>query len=231
MRVAAHTRVLRFRRTLERSPARIRGAGPLAALSFLLLTAGPLAAQDQAGLSLGASQSEIAGDDVLRTGDARWGFYGGAFGETRVAQVLTLSLGVNFAQKGGKGLVGNSLLDSESVDLAVNYVELPFLVELTLPLGHPWGLLAYGGIAAAFNVSCKAAVGSGDKESCKDTPLGGGTTTEWGLPVGGGLSYTLEDGEMVVFEVRYTWGLNDAVSDASVQNRSWYFIVRLVKPT
>ena len=202
----------------------------LAGLSLLLLSAAPLVAQDQAGLSLGASQSKLSGDDVTVSGDARWGFYGGAFGETRVADFLTLNLGVNYAQKGGEGLVGTTLLDSERVDLAVNYVELPFLVELTLPLGRTWDLLAYGGIAAAFNVSCKAAVAGGDKESCKDTPLGG-AKTEWGLPVGGGLSYTLDDGEMIVFEARYTWGLNDAVSDASVRSQAWYFIVRLVKPT
>jgi hypothetical protein len=32
---------------------------------------------------------------------------------------------------------------------------------------------------------------------------------------------------MIVFDVRYTWGLNDAVKDANVQNRTWQFLIRL----
>lgn len=197
---------------------------------LLLMTAVPGLAQDRAGLSLGATRSTLYGDDVARVGDPRWGFYGGAFGETRVADFLSLNLGVNYAQKGGEALFGTDLQDLESLDLELAYVELPLLVELVLPLSRTWDLLAYGGIAAAFHVSCKASLGGGDRQSCKDTPLGG-PKTEWGLPVGGGLSYTLDDGEMVVFEARYTWGLNEAVSEADVRTRTWYFVVRLVKPT
>jgi hypothetical protein len=46
--------------------------------------------------------------------------------------------------------------------------------------------------------------------------------------VGGGLSYTLANGESVVFEVRYTWGQSDAVANANVRNEGWYFLIRLV---
>ena len=208
-----------------------RGALKLGfAAALVLAMAGPLVAQDRAGLTLGASLSGLYGDDIGRRGDSRWGFYGGAYGETQVADFIALSLGVNYEQKGGEGRLGTSLLESERLELDVNYVELPFLIELTLPLGPPWELIAYGGIAAAFNVSCKAALAGGEKQSCKDTPLGG-PKMEWGLPAGGGLSYTLEDGEMIVFEARYTWGLNEVVSDADVRTRAWYFLIRLVKPT
>jgi hypothetical protein len=200
------------------------------AAALCLAMAGPLVAQDRAGLTLGASLSALYGDDVVARGDSRWGFYGGAYGETQVADFIALSLGVNYEQKGGEGLLGTALLESERLELDVNYVELPFLIELTLPLGRPWELIAYGGIAAAFNVSCKAALAGGEKQSCKDTPLGG-PKMEWGLPAGGGLSYTLDDGEMIVFEARYTWGLNEVVSDADVRTRAWYFLIRLVKPT
>jgi hypothetical protein len=46
--------------------------------------------------------------------------------------------------------------------------------------------------------------------------------------VGGGLSYTLANGETVVFEARYTWGQNDAVANANIKNGAWYFLIRLV---
>lgn len=195
-----------------------------------VLLATPAAAQNRAGLSVGATAFNLYGDDIVARGDTEWGFYGGAFGETHVADFLALHLGVNYAQKGGQGLVGAGLLESEQVELDLNYIELPLLAEIMLPLGGMWDLMAYGGIAAGFNVYCKAALGGGDKESCKDTAVGG-AKTEWGLPAGGGLFYSLANGEMVVFEARYTWGLNDAISNASIRNRGWYFLIRLVKPT
>ena len=191
------------------------------------VSASPALGQSRAGLSLGATASDLYGDFITVRGDTKWGFYAGAFGEALVGDVLALNLGVNYTQKGGRGLAGTGLLDSERVELDLNYVELPLLVEIILPLGATWGLMAYGGIAAAFNVGCKASIGGGSKESCKDTALGA-ATTEWGLPVGGGLNYTLANGEAVVFEVRYTWGQNDAVANANIKNGTWYFLIRLV---
>jgi hypothetical protein len=198
-------------------------------VSLLLgsVLAAPAAAQDRAGLSLGATASELYGDFIAVRGDAKWGFSGGAFGEVFVGNALALNLGVNYTQKGGRGLAGTGLLDSEKVELDLNYIELPLLVELMLPLGATWGLTAYGGIAAAFNTNCKASLGGGSKEACKDTALGA-AKTEWGIPVGGGLSYTLANGESVLFEVRYTWGQNDAVANANISNGTWYFLIRLV---
>lgn len=201
----------------------------LMALSCLALLPGAASAQDRAGLTLGATASEVVGDFVTVSGDTKWGFYGGLFGETQVGDVLALSLGVNYTQKGGQGLTGTGLLEAELFDLRLNYIELPFLVELMLPLGGTWDLMAYGGFAAAFNVSCRVGLGGSSDQSCKDTSLGSGQT-EWGVPVGGGLFYKLGNGEMVVFEARYTWGLNDAVADANVRNRTWHFLIRLVKP-
>lgn len=200
----------------------------IACASFMLVAlSGAASAQSRAGLSLGATASELQGDDITVRGDAEWGFSGGVFGEALINDVLALNLGVDYVQKGGSGLMGPDLMESERVELDLDYIELPLLAEITLPLGTAWGLMAYGGVAAAFNVGCKAALGGGSKESCKDTPLGG-ARTEWGLPVGGGLSYTLSNGESVVFEARYTWGQSDAVANASIKNGAWYFLVRLV---
>jgi hypothetical protein len=204
-----------------------RAIAVAAALVFAAALPSTARAQSRTGLTLGATSSSLGGDFITVQGDAKWGFYGGAFGEALLSDILSVGLGVNYAQKGGSGLAGTGLLDSEKVELDLSYIEAPLLVELTLPLGTAWGLMAYGGITGAYNTSCKAALGGGSKESCKDTPLGG-AKTEWGLPVGGGLSYTLENGESVVFEARYTWGQNDAVANASVRNGTWYFLIRLV---
>lgn len=204
--------------------------GLTAAVFFVLVSCSSAAAQGRVGLSLGATSSELTGDFIVVPGDAQWGFYGGAFGEKLLSSFLAVSLGVNYTQKGGEGLAGTGLLDAERVQLDLNYIELPLLVELLLPIGATWELMAYSGIAAAFNVGCKASLGGGSRESCKDTALGG-ANTEWGVPVGGGLAYTLPNLEMIVFEARYTWGQTDAVKNANVRNGTWYFLIRLVKPT
>ncbi len=199
----------------------------LAAAALLVsIVCTPAAAQERSGLIFGATASDLYGDFVVVRGDPTWGFLVGAFGETRISQNVALNLAVNYTQKGGRGFTGTGLLDAESVELDLNYVEMPLLVELLLPFGRTWGLMAYGGIAAGYNVTCKVKFGGGSKESCKDTALGG-ATFEWGLPVGGGLSYNVGDGEMIVFDVRYTWGLNDAVKDANVRNGTWQFLIRL----
>ena len=201
--------------------------GIAATLMLVVAVSSHALGQSRAGLTLGATASELHGDFITVRGDAKWGFYGGAFGEVPVGDVLALNLGVNYAQKGGSGLTGTGLLDSERVELDLSYIELPLLVEITLPLGAKWGLMAYGGISGAFNTNCKASLGGSAKETCKDTALGG-AKTEWGIPVGGGFSYTLDNGETVVFEARYTWGQSDVVSNANIKNGAWYFLIRLV---
>lgn len=197
------------------------------ALLLLAVCSSPVLGQSRAGLSLGATASDLYGDSITAHGDTKWGFYGGVFGEVMVGDILALNLGVNYTQKGGRAYAGTGLLDSEKIELDLNYVELPLLVELMLPLGATWGLTAYGGIAAAFNTDCKASLGGASKQACKDTALGA-ARTEWAIPVGGGLNYTLANGESVLFEVRYTWGQSDAVENASIQNGTWYFLIRLV---
>lgn len=196
-------------------------------LMLVFMPASAALGQSRAGLSLGATASNLSGDFIKVQGDTKWGFIGGVFGEALFGDALALNLAVNYTQKGGSGLTGTGLLDSEKFELDLNYIELPLLVELMLPLGATWGITAYGGIAAAFNLDCKASLGGGSKESCKDTALGA-AKIEWGIPVGGGINYTLANGESVLFEVRYTWGQNDAVANANIRNEAWYFIVRLV---
>lgn len=202
---------------------------PLATAALLVsLVWAPAMAQERSGLILGATASKLYGDFVTVRGDTKWGVFVGGFSETLISQNVALNLAVNYTQKGGSGLTGSGLLDAESVELDLNYIEAPLLAELLLPFSGTWELMAYGGIAAGYNVTCKAKLGGGSKESCKDTALGG-AKLEWGLPVGGGLSYDVGGGEMIVFDVRYTWALNDAVKNANVRNGTWQFLIRLTR--
>jgi len=138
----------------------------LAAAALLVsLVCTPAAAQERSGLIFGATASDLYGDFVVVRGDPKWGFLVGAFGETRISQNVAVNLAVNYTQKGGSGFTGTSLLDAESVDLDLNYIEMPLLAELLLPFGGIWGLMAYGGIAAAYNVTCKVKLGGESKES------------------------------------------------------------------
>ena len=206
---------------------RILVASVLAALA-LVATAAPASAQGEGwGLSLGVTGSTLQGDFVTAAGDTKWGFFGGVFGERYLSDNLALNLAVNYSQRGGQGLTGPPG-DPTRYDIGLDYIELPLLAEILLPLGGTWDLMAYGGIGVAFNVSCKASFAGGSNDSCKDTVLGG-PKTEWTAPVGGGLFYQVGNGDMVVFEARYAWGLNDAVADANIRNRGWTFILRLAR--
>jgi len=179
------------------------------------------------GLTLGATSTQLYGDFVTSRGDARWGFTGGAYGERQLGGGLGVYLGVEYAQRGGQGLTG-PVTDLESFDIDLDYVSIPLLVEVLLPLGEVWGLVAYGGMAADVSVKCRAKLGDAEKQPCKETALGGAKTT-WSAPAGGGLSYRVGDSDAVVFEARYSWGLSDAVSDQEVRNRGWNFQLRLAR--
>jgi hypothetical protein len=199
--------------------------GLLLSAAFLIGAATPTrveAQQHRFGLTLGATSSTVNGDYMIGT-DSKWGFIGGIYGESRLNRNFASQLGVNYTQKGGKGLSQDGLLD-----LRINYIEIPLLLQILAPLGSTWDFVAYTGIAAGFAVSCKATIGSDAQADCGDTSLGD-SRTEWGLPVGGGFYYELSNGEMVTFDARYTWGLNDAVSAVDINNRTWQFILRLAK--
>ncbi len=103
--------------------------GIAATLLLVFAVTSPALAQGGAGLTLGATASELHGDFITVRGDSKWGFYGGGFGEVAVGDVLALNLGVNYAQKGGSGLTGTGLLDTERIELELKYVELPLLVN------------------------------------------------------------------------------------------------------
>lgn len=209
------------------STPRAAAIGGLAVLA-VLASARPSVAQGNGwGLSIGATRTNLWGDYVTVRGEDKWGFFAGAYGAQGISGNLGLNLGVNYSQKGGQGLTGEPG-DIRSFDVDLKYVELPLLVEILLPLGSTWGLVAYGGIAAGFNVGCKAAIGGEEKVDCKNTELGD-AKTEWAVPAGGGLSYPVGDRDLVVFEVRYSWGISDAVKEQNLRNRGWHFILRLAR--
>ncbi len=206
------------------------GTTAIVGLAALVLLAAPRPGTAQGegwGLSVGATMTHMTGDYVTTRGDDEWGFFAGAYGERVISSIIAVNLGVNYNQKGGQGLTG-SIPDLRSFDIELNYVEAPLLVEILLPLGSTWGLIGYGGIAAGFNLKCEAAIDEADKMSCKDTELGG-ATLEWAVPAGGGLSYAVGDGDMVVFEARYSWGISDAVKEQNLRNEGWQFILRLAR--
>lgn len=203
---------------------------PAAIVAVVAFATGPNPAVAQGegwGLSLGATAATLEGDFVTASGDTKWGFFGGVFGERYMSDYLALNLAVNYTQRGGKGLAGTGE-GPTGFDIDLDYLELPLLAEILLPMGTTWELMAYGGIGVGFNVSCKASLAGGSQTGCGDTSLGGAKTV-WTVPAGGGLFYRVGNGDMVVFEARHTWGLTDAVENASLRDRGWTFILRLAR--
>jgi hypothetical protein len=200
----------------------------IAAAAAVLCQTSPARAQEEGwGLTIGATSTVLDGDYVTSRGDATWGFTGGVFGERRMGGNLAVYVGVEYAQRGGQGQTG-ATTERTPFELDLDYVDIPLLVEIRLPLGEMWGLVVYGGVEADFNVKCRATFGDGATQPCKETELGG-AKTGWGAPAGGGLSYRVGDGDAVVFEVRHSWGLSNAVADQELRYRGWSFQLRLAR--
>lgn len=191
-------------------------------LAFVPSPLGAQVQQHRVGLNAGATASAVNGEFMIGT-ETKWGFLAGFYGESRLARNFASHLAFNYTQKGGRGLSREGLLD-----LRIAYLETPLLLQLLAPLGRNWDLAAYSGIALAFPVSCRASVGRSLEQKCKDTSLGD-TRVEWGLPMGAGLSYGLDGGQVLFFDARYTWGLGDALEAVDVNNRTWQFLLRYAK--
>lgn len=173
---------------------------PLALAALLALPA-PLAAQG-AGQKFGAiiggaMLSDIS--DYYTSTDSRWGFTGGllvGMNHGRTASALEAL----YVQKGGD-------------EAGLDYIEVPLTFGAAIPVSQGSGRIRfYGGVAAAFKVSCDA------PDFVCDEAKG----TEWTLPFG--IQFARVAGTRFFgLDVRYALPLSDAFDNIAAANRAWYF--------
>lgn len=186
---------------------------PLALAGLTLVAAAPRAAEAQQGLELGfrgGVSVATASLDVSQTfsKDNRTGFAGGVFFNYDAA-ALGLQLGAEYTQKGVD-------LDIEGAihNFSLNYLEIPAVVKLGLPLG-------------VLKPSVFGGVGLGFKTKCDDDGVDCGNefkSTDFSGIAGADVAIYLSSLSLWA-DGRYHFGLND-ISKAhdvvgDLKNRNW----------
>ena len=159
--------------------------------TFAQHAVGSFTVQPKVGISI----ADITNNDLAKS---RIGFVGGLEGEYQVADIFSLSLGVNYSQEGYK--VKNS-----DAKVKLDYINVPILANVYVVKG----LAVKLGVQPGFNVGKSltkngiTSSGSAEDDIVKSVALS--------IPVG--LSYEISN---VVLDARYNWGVTKAfkVSDS-----------------
>jgi hypothetical protein len=131
------------------------------------------------------------------------GILGGFFLEIDPIGPLALQGEVLFTQKGSK--VKSSDTPGES-DIKINYLEVPLLVKLQMPLAPPMASYAFfAGPAVSFKLSEDINGNEGGEDIFKSSDLGG--------VVGASLGFSALGLAAIVVDLRYTLGLSDILKD------------------
>ena len=200
----------------------VAGIGLLLVLAFL---GGPLAAQEnRVGLVAGVSIASLGGDDSGDP-DSSLGLDVGAYLSWEVAESWAIRPGIYYVQKGAEATDAGGTLE-----LNLDYVELPVLLEYRIPTEGALGVHLFGGPAVAFEVSCELELsGSGVSATvdCTDPNLDGGFQTssvDFGIMLGGGLRFSAGGSVDLVVEGSYNLGLtsiDDSPEDNDIKNRAF----------
>ncbi len=145
------------------------------------------------------------------------GFLMGGTMEYKLNETLSLQTELNFIQKGEKY---SSTINGVDTDIRkeFNYLTIPLLVRGTfddeLQLKNNWNVYGYAGPYYGYLVSAKNhvnTVGSEENTDITDDSV----KDDWGVVLGGGVSYKLKNGWGLFSELRYDMGLGKIDNDNS----------------
>lgn len=135
-----------------------------------------------------------------------------------------------YRQKGARGVeeFQQAALAGESIEVGIDYVEVPVLLRLDLPaLGRRVFPYVHGGPAFAWKVDCGVsfdAASSASSTSCED--LNGENIEETlkdyeqGIVLGGGFDVPLFGMGSIGIDARYTRGLSRLAENDEIRNRA-----------
>lgn len=175
------------------------------------------------GVEVGPSLTKMQGVSI-RNASSEWGFFAGVFGEYRASSLFSVPVGVNWVQKGGSGETAAGV----PFEMGTSYLEIPVMINLTVPYGSSQRLGFYGGIAIGFQLSCDV-TREGETVECGETEIfdTDPESLEWSIPFGVEYDFRLSNGHFLGFDLRYTYGLSDFMSSSTVEleNQAWQFLV------
>jgi hypothetical protein len=175
----------------------------IAALAGLVALPQAARADVQFGIKAGANMAKVTGldaQDPLATMKNKAGFNGGIFLALNLSRVVTVQWEVLYTMKGATYV---ALDDSYTDKLYADYIEVPLLLKLRIPLPgiQPF---VFGGPTVGFKLQEKL------EENGQEVPMTGALlkNNDYGAIFGAGLNF----GRNFMFDMRYSLGLQKVIS-------------------
>ena len=180
----------------------------------------PAQAQLTAGIMAGVNSSSLSISDLpsVEGTSSQTGFMAGGWVGMHLGSMIALQVEGFYTQKGTKLTSSGSTIGTIKVD----YVEVPVILRVGIPIIPVISPYIYGGPAIAFNVSCKSQPEGGTSTDCDD-PTGIDTeikSTDFSGIIGLGIQLS-----RFLIAIQYDHGFdNIIVQDTGTEeanNRTW----------
>lgn len=197
----------------------------VAALGTILLTLAlvplPARAQVAIGASGGLSLSTLTGDDIGEDeAERRTGLLVGGFASVPLSEMISLTTGLYYVQKGAE--------DLDDVTLELDYLEVPLLLQVELFQNEQTAFSVFAGPAIAFEIGCEVGSGSMSVDCDSDVLEDVGVETQSltvDAIVGAGVRVMTSETMFLLANAGLDLGLtsiDDSELDADVKNSSWF---------
>jgi opacity protein-like surface antigen len=182
----------------------------IAGLSAMLLTCQTMQAQIKYGVhAAGNLETQAELGQLWNNVDLYQGFLIGGFLEYKTGTTLSFQTELNYQKKGAK--LTSTIDGTESVvRKEFNYLSVPLLIKANIHdpgLSDKCDLSFFTGPYMGFLTSANSNVKTGRIT----TPVNidnQAEKTDWGLVLGGGVSYKLSNGGAILVDLRYEMGLS-----------------------
>ena len=185
--------------------------GSLVSFGLVALAAPGLDAQSTFGVRGGVSVASASFSTDTFDSDNRTGFTGGVFWDHGGKNLFGYQFGASYTQK-GFGVSG------ANQDLNLNYIEIPAILKLGIPLGFVKPSV-FGGAALGIKAGCSYdGPSAGFEDPCDDI-----SGTEWAGGFGVDTAFYLSSISLW-FDARYHVGINNIVDSDNfndLKNRAW----------
>lgn len=151
------------------------------------------------GIKGGAGLAKAWGDDVPDDAAFKLGANVGAFMNYRVHEMFVVQPEVFFAMKGWK-------IDVEGADeisVKMDYIDIDVLAKLTIPMEGMIKPCVFVGPYLGINMTADIEVGDVSEE------IENAKSTDIGLVAGGGVDFELENGMIILLDIRYSMGMTN----------------------
>ena len=170
------------------------------------------------------------GGQFIEQADWKSGVFVGAQVMRAVAPNFGVGVEVNYFQTGASNIVAvtNDRID----ELRFSYVEIPLIFNYFNQLGSNFVWGAYTGFGMAFTVSCDIQAPRATDSNCKSNDaqqIVQASDLQLNVPFGLQLGYVFPGSSTTLMaDVRFSLGLNSALSVVAARNRSLQFMLRLL---